>query len=94
MYVEFLGVPGAGKTTLVEEVRKMLERDGIQCATRATFFPKNRTWKYKLFWMLLHPQYLDFSVATLLYKLSRVKGLTFESMITRASKASISACSS
>ena len=83
MYVEFIGVPGAGKTTLVEEVSKLLDREGIQCATRATFFPKNRTWKYKLLWTLLHPQYLDFSIATLLFKLSRVKGSTFENLVTR-----------
>jgi thymidylate kinase len=83
MYIEFIGMPGAGKTTLVEEVGKLLEREGIKCATRATFFPKNRTWKYKLLWMLLHPQYLDFSIAKLLFKLSRVRGSTFESMITR-----------
>jgi thymidylate kinase len=83
MYVEFLGVPGAGKTTIVEEVRKLLEREGMQCTTRATFFPQKRTWKYKLLWMLLHPQYIDFSIATLLYKLSSVKGSTFESLVTR-----------
>jgi len=83
MYIEFIGVPGAGKTTLVEEVRKLLEREGVQCATRATFFSKNRKWKYKLLWMLLHPQYIDFSIATLLYKLSRVKGSTFEKLVTR-----------
>jgi len=83
MYIEFTGVPGAGKTTLVEEVRKLLEREGITCATRATFFSKNRKWKYKLLWMLLHPQYIDFSIAVFLYKLSRVKGSTLEKLVTR-----------
>jgi len=83
MYVEFIGVPGAGKTTLAEEVRKLLEREDIQCTTRATFFSKNKTWKYKLLWMLLHPQYLDFSIATLLFKLSRAKGSTLEKLTTR-----------
>lgn len=83
MYIEFIGVPGAGKTTLVEEVRKLFEREGIQCATRATFFSKNRKWKYKLLWMLLHPQYIDFSIAVLLYKLSRVKGSDFRKFLTR-----------
>jgi len=83
MYVEFIGAPGAGKTTIAEEVRKLLEREGVQCATRATFFPENRTWKYKLLWMLLHMQYLDFSIATLLFKLSRVKGSNFKKLVTR-----------
>jgi len=83
MYIEFIGVPGAGKTTLVEEVRKLFEREGTQCVTRATFFQKNKTWRYKLLWMLLHLKYLDFSIATLLYKLSRVKGSTFEKLVTR-----------
>lgn len=83
MYVEFIGVPGAGKTTLVEEVSKLLEKEGKQCATRATFFSKNRTWKYKLFWMLLHPQYLDFPIAKLLFKLSRVKSSTFKKLVIR-----------
>ena len=83
MYVEFIGIPGAGKTTLVEEVRKLLEREGVQCTTRTTFFSKRKRWIHKLLWMLLHPQYLDFLIAKLLYKLSRSKGSTFESMVTR-----------
>jgi len=83
MYIEFTGVPGAGKTTLVEEVRKLLEIEGVQCSTRATFFSKKKKWKYKLLWMLLHPQYIDFSIARLLVKLSRVKGSNFEKLVTR-----------
>lgn len=83
MYIEFVGIPGSGKTTLVEEVRKMLKREYFPCATRENFFSENRTWKYKLFWMLLHPQYLDFSIAVLLYKLSRAKGSNLEKLITR-----------
>ncbi len=83
MYIEFIGIPGSGKTTLVEEVRKMFEREYLPCATRENFFPENRTWKYKLFWMLLRPQYLDFSIAVLLYKLSRAKGSSLEKLITR-----------
>ncbi len=48
MYIEFIGVPGAGKTALVEEVGKLFERDGVKYSTRATFFSKNKKWKYKL----------------------------------------------
>ena len=81
MYVEFAGIPGAGKTTLVAEVQKLLEREGMRCATRATFFPQNRKWVYKSLWSLFHPQYLDFSITRLLLRLSRKNGSTFQKLV-------------
>lgn len=83
MYIEFVGIPGAGKTTLVEKVETVLEKEGVRCVTRARFFSKNKTWKFKFFWMVTHVQYLDFTVAMLLYKLSRVKGSRFQKLLIR-----------
>ena len=59
MYVEFVGVPGAGKTTIVEEVRVLLGISGIDCITRADFFDTKQKRARKALWSFLHFRYLD-----------------------------------
>ena len=83
MYIEFVGIPGAGKTTLVEETRKLLEQAGVSCTTRATFFPENRKWLHKLFWSLLHPHYLDLYALLLWLRLAYRRRMGLEKTATR-----------
>ena len=83
MYIEFVGIPGAGKTTLVAETRKLLEQAGVFCTTRATFFSKNKKWLHKLFWSLLHPQYLDLYALLLWLRLAYRRRMGLEKTATR-----------
>ena len=83
MYIEFVGIPGAGKTTLVEETRKLLEQAGVSCTTRATFFPENKKWLHKLFWSLLHPHYLDLYALLLWVRLAYRRKMGLEKTATR-----------
>ncbi len=77
-YVEFIGVSGAGKTTLIKEGRELFIRRGWKCVTKESFFPKyNNKW-YKLFWSLTHLQYLDLKTMKWLLLLGRSQKMGFK----------------
>ncbi|MDP4020431.1 MAG: hypothetical protein Q8P58_00075 [Candidatus Adlerbacteria bacterium] len=77
MYVEFVGTPGAGKTTLVGCIRVLCKKEGEECVTRADFFRPNKKRMYKIVWTLLHLHYLDWQTFYFLWLLSRKRRLSF-----------------
>ena len=83
MYIEFIGTPGAGKTTIVEKTREILEKEGIYCVTRANFFDPKRKRMSKLLWSFLHLPRLDFQALKLFLLLSRYRKSGFEKTITK-----------
>ena len=82
MYVEFVGTPGSGKTTIVDKTKKVLKEHGLDCVTRASFFRPEIKRIYKLFWSLFHLSYLDFH-ALKLFLLLKHKKSWFEKKITK-----------
>ncbi|KKS12975.1 MAG: hypothetical protein UU67_C0035G0002 [Candidatus Daviesbacteria bacterium GW2011_GWB1_41_5] len=83
MYVECVGVPGAGKTTIVERTAEMLNARGIRCTTKTSFFKLEQKRGYKILWSLCHMHYLDLPVAVLLFRLARRRGSSLENMLTK-----------
>jgi thymidylate kinase len=83
MYVELLGIPGAGKTTLAEGVREILKEKDVDCVTRATFFKPYRKRGYKIWWSILNIWRTDFHASLYFFLLYHRTRASFEKIFTR-----------
>lgn len=83
MYIEFIGTPGAGKTTVAEEVCILLEKSGVDCATRMNFFGPEEKRSHKSEWSLMHLSYLDLYALLLWLRLAYRRKMNFEKVMTR-----------
>lgn len=83
MYIEFVGVPGAGKTTVAEEVCILLEKSGVDCATRMNFFSTEEKKSHKSRWSLMHLSYLDLYAFLLWLRLAYCRRMGLEKTATR-----------
>lgn len=83
MYVEFLGVPGAGKTTVAEEVCALLKGEKIDCVTRKSLFGPEEKRSHKSRWSLMHLSYLDLYTLMLWLRLAYRRKMNFEKVMTR-----------
>jgi thymidylate kinase len=83
MYVEFVGVPGAGKTTVAEQVRLLLEKSGVACTTRTNFFGPDEKRSYKSRWSLMNLPYLDLYALILWLRLAFRKRMSVAKTLTR-----------
>jgi hypothetical protein len=83
MYVEFIGVPGAGKTTIAKEVCILLEKSGAPCTTRMNFFGPQEKKSHKSRWSLIHLSYLDPYALLLWLRLAYRRKMGLEKTATR-----------
>lgn len=78
IYVEFIGLSGAGKTTLVAAVVECLEEQGVTVVSKDTFFDARKKRFAKLVWSFLHIGYFDVPTVRALIALARTQQLGFE----------------
>lgn len=83
MYVEFVGVPGAGKTTVAEEACALLKEEKVDCVTRKNFFAPEEKKSHKLRWSLRHLSCLDPYALLLWLWLAYRKRMGFEKILVR-----------
>src|SRR3989344_1036675 len=83
MYIEFIGTPGAGKTTVTEKTARVLKEDKFNCTTRENFFGQEQKRIHKALWSLLHLRYIDLRALVLWLRLSRRRNMGFEKTLIR-----------
>ncbi|MBX2866356.1 AAA family ATPase [Candidatus Kaiserbacteria bacterium] len=81
IYVEFMGLSGAGKTTLVDTLCTRLKEQDVSVVSKDTFFVKPKRGLSKLWWTVTHLHYLDRETFRSLLMLGKTRRLGFRRLL-------------
>lgn len=82
-YIELVGIPGAGKTSLAKDIALILQKEGLKSMTRQNFFNHNSSRVYKVLWSILNLTSINFTSIKLILRLSKKRGSTLRKALTR-----------
>lgn len=83
MYIEFVGTPGSGKTTIARETAELLKASGIHAITKNNFFDPSRKRLYKSLWSIAHLDYLDLDALRFIWRWSKKNNSSIEKFFVR-----------